>query len=156
MGRRGEHDPDIGVGAEDRIFWSTDMPLGTGTQQATGQCMTDIDKPLHPGEVLRNEVIKPLGLTVTAAARRFAFTRKALSELLNGKSAVSPRMAIRIGKATGVGAENWLTMQMKLDLWEVRQTEAQSIDAEVRQGSLKVPWSVAFQARPRDQASASG
>ncbi len=74
-------------------------------------------KPTHPGEVLYEDVIKPLGLTVTEAAKRLGVTRKTLSALLNGKASLSPEMAVRIAKATNTSAESWLYMQAKLDLW---------------------------------------
>jgi addiction module HigA family antidote len=74
-------------------------------------------KPTHPGEVLYEDVIKPLGLTVTEAAKRLGVTRKTLSVLLNGKASLSPEMAVRIAKATNTSAESWLYMQAKLDLW---------------------------------------
>ena len=74
-------------------------------------------KPIHPGEVLREEVIKPLGLTVTEAAGCLGVTRKTLSTLLNCKASLSPEMAVRIGKATNTSPESWLYMQAKLDLW---------------------------------------
>ncbi len=74
-------------------------------------------RPTHPGEVLREDVIKPLGLTVTEAAKRLGVTRKTLSELINCKSSVSPEMAVRIGKATRTSPDSWLYMQAKLDIW---------------------------------------
>ena len=78
-------------------------------------------KPTHPGEVLREDVIKPLGLTVTEAAKRLGVTRKTLSELLNCKASLSPEMAVRISKATRTTPESWLYMQAKLDLWNAEQ-----------------------------------
>ena len=78
-------------------------------------------KPSHPGEVLREDVIKPLGLTVTEAASRLKITRKTLSALLNCRASLSPEMAVRIGKATGTSPESWLYMQAKLDLWIASQ-----------------------------------
>ena len=74
-------------------------------------------EPTHPGEVLREDVIRPLGLTVTEAARRLGVTRKTLSSLLNCRAALSPDMAIRIGQATNTSPESWMYMQAKLDLW---------------------------------------
>ena len=74
-------------------------------------------KPTHPGEVLLEDVIKPLGLTITEAAARLGVTRKALSELVNLRSGMSPDMAVRIAKATATSPESWLNMQTKLDLW---------------------------------------
>ncbi len=74
-------------------------------------------KPTHPGEVLREDIIKPLGISVTEAAKCLGVTRKTLSLLLNSKAALSPEMAVRVGKATGTTPESWLYMQAKLDLW---------------------------------------
>ena len=74
-------------------------------------------KPVHPGEVIREDVIKPLGVTVTEAAKCLGVTRKTLSALLNCKASLSPEMAVRVAKATNTTAESWLYMQAKLDLW---------------------------------------
>ncbi len=70
--------------------------------------------PPHPGEVIRESCLDPLGLTVTAAG--LGVSRKALSELLNGKAGISPTMAIRLEKAFGGSAESWLRQQMQYDL----------------------------------------
>lgn len=83
--------------------------------------MIDKRRPTHPGEVLREDVIKPLGLTVTEAARRLGVTRKALSAVINAKAALSPDMALRIAQATNTSPESWLYMQAKLDLWMAAQ-----------------------------------
>jgi len=78
-------------------------------------------KPTHPGEVLKEDVIKPLGMNVTEAAKRLGVTRKTLSALLNCRASLSPEMAVKIGKATGTTSESWLYMQAKLDLWIAEQ-----------------------------------
>ena len=78
-------------------------------------------KPTHPGEVLREDVIMPLGLTVTEAAKRLCVTQKTLSALLNCNVYLSPEMAVRISKATRTTPESWLYMQAKLDLWDAEQ-----------------------------------
>jgi len=77
--------------------------------------------PLHPGEVIRETCLEPLELSVTAAAKGLGVTRKALSELLNGHSGVSPDMAIRLQKVGWSTAETWLRMQMQYDLWHAEQ-----------------------------------
>jgi addiction module HigA family antidote len=77
--------------------------------------------PPHPGEIIREMCLAPLALTVTAAAEGLGVTRKALSELLNGHSGVSPDMAIRLAMAFGSTAEHWLAMQMQYDLWQAEQ-----------------------------------
>ena len=74
--------------------------------------------PPHPGEIIRDQCLEPLGLTVTAAAKGLGVTRKTLSELLNGHSGVSPEMAIRLSKAFGGAPETWLRLQMQYDLWQ--------------------------------------
>jgi antitoxin HigA-1 len=84
-------------------------------------------KPTHPGEVLLEDVIKPLGLTITEAAKDLGVTRKTLSELVNQKASLSPQMAIRIAKATHTSPESWLKMQAKLDLWSALQSEPRNV-----------------------------
>jgi addiction module HigA family antidote len=83
--------------------------------------MAEMHNPAHPGKIVREECLKPLGLTVTAAADALGVTRKALSDLLNGHAGVSPDMAIRLEKVFGSTADTWLGMQMQHDLWEARQ-----------------------------------
>ena len=78
-------------------------------------------KPTHPGEVLLEDVIKPLGITITEAAGKLGVSRKTLSELVNQKSSLSPEMALRISEATKTSPESWLNMQTKLDLWNALQ-----------------------------------
>jgi addiction module HigA family antidote len=81
----------------------------------------DMHNPAHPGEVIREACLNPLGLTVTAAAAALGVTRKALSDLLNGHSGVSPDMAIRLEKVGWSTADHWLRMQLQRDLWVARQ-----------------------------------
>ena len=84
-------------------------------------------KPTHPGEILREDVIKPLGLTVTQAAKDLGVSRKTLSELINQKASLSSEMALRIAKATNTSPESWLNMQTKLDLWNALQHEPENV-----------------------------
>ena len=78
-------------------------------------------KPTHPGTVFLEDVIKPLNMTVTETAKMLGVSRKALSEFVNEKSALSSDMALRIGKATNTSAESWMNMQLKLTMWNARQ-----------------------------------
>ena len=78
-------------------------------------------RPTHPGTILLEDVIKPLNLSITSAAKMLGVTRKTLSDLVNEKTALSPEMAIRIGIATNTSPESWLNMQQKLTLWEAEQ-----------------------------------
>ena len=72
--------------------------------------------PPHPGEVLRELCLKPLGLTVTEAATALGVSRKTLSSILNGRSGISAEMAVRLSLAFGTTAESWLNQQLQYDL----------------------------------------
>ena len=78
--------------------------------------------PSHPGMLVRRQVIEPLGLTITGAARALGVTRPALSNLVNGKASLSPDMAIRIEKAFGPKMEHLMRMQLAYDLARARAT----------------------------------
>ena len=77
--------------------------------------------PPHPGEIIRDICIEPLDLTVTNASRALGVTRKTLSLLLNGKSGVSPEMALRLSKVFGRTPEGWMRLQLQYDLWKTKQ-----------------------------------
>ena len=80
--------------------------------------------PPHPGRIVRQECLEPLGLTVTDAATRLGVTRQNLNNVLNGKSGISPEMAIRLSKAFGSHAEVWLGLQMDYDLAQAEKKAA--------------------------------
>ena len=77
--------------------------------------------PPHPGRIVRQECIEPLGLTVTEAARALGVTRQALNNLVNLKAGISPEMAIRLSKAFGSSPEVWLGMQIAYDLAQLEK-----------------------------------
>ena len=79
--------------------------------------------PPHPGRSIRNACLEPLGLSVTEGAKVLGVTRQALNNVLNGKSGVSPEMAIRLSKAFGSTPETWLRMQVSYDLAQARKHE---------------------------------
>ncbi len=79
--------------------------------------------PVHPGRVVRLDCLEPLGLSVTAGAKVLGVSRQALNNVVNGKSGVSPEMAIRLSKAFGSTPETWLQMQLAYDLAAARRTE---------------------------------
>ena len=87
----------------------------------------EMHSPPHVGEIIRYEVIEPLGLSVTAAAKALGVTRSALSSLLNGRASLSSEMAIRLEKAFGPKMEHLLRMQFTYDLKRAR-AQADSID----------------------------
>lgn len=84
--------------------------------------------PPHPGEAIREDCLTPLNLSVTQAADGLGVSRQSLSELLNGRTGVSPEMAVRLELAGWGSAEGWLRSQSAYDLWRAKQ----------RSGSLKV------------------
>ena len=77
--------------------------------------------PPHPGEVLRGLCLEPLNLTVTDAAQWLGVSRKALSSILNGRTGISPEMAIRLSIAFDTSAESWLNQQLQYDLWHAEK-----------------------------------
>ncbi|MFP5212993.1 MAG: HigA family addiction module antitoxin [Acidobacteriota bacterium] len=79
--------------------------------------------PPHPGETVRYDCLEALGLTVTEGAKVLGVSRQALNNLVNGKSGISPEMAIRLSKAFGSSPETWLRMQLDYDLAQARQHE---------------------------------
>jgi len=83
--------------------------------------------PPHPGEVVRELCLEPLGLTVTAAAEGLGVTRKAFSELLNGHSGISPEMALRLSMGFGGSAESWMQQQALYELAQTRK-KAKKLD----------------------------
>ena len=77
--------------------------------------------PPHPGIVVLQECIEPLGVTITDAAHALGVTRNTLSELVNGKRGISPEMAVRLSKVFGGTEEGWLVQQAQYDLAQVRR-----------------------------------
>jgi antitoxin HigA-1 len=83
--------------------------------------MATMKNPPHPGETVRYDCLEPLDLTVTEGAKALGVTRQTLNNLVNGKSGISPEMAIRLSKAFGSNPETWLRMQLDYDLARARQ-----------------------------------
>ncbi len=80
--------------------------------------------PVHPGRIVRHDCLEPLGLSVTEGAKVLGVTRQALNNIVNGKSGISPEMAIRLTKAFGSTPETWLSIQIAYDLAAVRKNES--------------------------------
>lgn len=80
--------------------------------------------PVHPGRVVRFDCLEPLGLSVTAGSKVLGVSRQALNNIVNGKSGISPEMAIRLTKAFGGTEETWLRMQLAFDLAAARKNES--------------------------------
>lgn len=78
-------------------------------------------QPTHPGEILREDVLPALRLSVSEAARQLRVTRQTLHRILSGRSSVTPEMALRLGRFCGNGPDLWLRMQLAHDLWRARE-----------------------------------
>lgn len=77
--------------------------------------------PTHPGEILREDYLKELNLTITRAAEGLKVTRSSLSAILNGKASISPEMAVKLSVAFGTSSMFWLNLQKNYDLWHAEQ-----------------------------------
>jgi addiction module HigA family antidote len=77
--------------------------------------------PPHPGEILKELCLGPLGITVTEAAKALGISRKTLSAILNGRAGISPEMAVRLSIAFDTTAESWLNQQVQYDLCQAER-----------------------------------
>src|SRR5260370_3233034 len=80
-------------------------------------------RPTHPGELLREDVLPALGMTQTELAERLGVSRLTVSELLHGKRALSPEMAVRLARLLRPTPESWLNMQQAVDLLEIQHPD---------------------------------
>jgi len=80
--------------------------------------------PAHPGRIVWNACLEPLGLSISEGAKILGVSRQALNNVVTGKSGISPEMAIRLTKAFGSTEETWLRMQLAYDLAEARKDES--------------------------------
>jgi addiction module HigA family antidote len=85
-------------------------------------------RPIHPGEMLREEFLPEYGLTVTALAQAAGVSRQSVNELLRERRALSPEMALRLGKLFGISPEYWLNLQRNVDLWDAARGLKREID----------------------------
>ena len=83
--------------------------------------MSRMFNPPHPGELLKEDVLPELGITVTEAASQLGVTRVAFSRIINGKAGISPDMALRLAAWLNSTPESWLNMQTAYDLWQAKQ-----------------------------------
>ncbi len=93
----------------------------------TRRLPTDLP-PTHPGEMLREEFLVPLGLTQTAFALRLGVSFPRLNEIINARRSVTPDTALRLARVTGMSADFWLGLQQDWDLWHaLRSAKAKDI-----------------------------
>ena len=83
-----------------------------------------MNTPVHPGAIVREDCLRPLGLSVTEGARRLGIGRQTLSNLVNERASVSIEMAYRLSKAFGSTPDTWLGMQLAYDLSRSRHLES--------------------------------
>lgn len=84
-------------------------------------------QPTHPGEILREDVLSALNLSVSAAARTLGVSRQVLHAILKESAGITPEMAVRIGRMCGNGPRIWLDMQTEFDLWRATRKLAEEI-----------------------------
>ncbi len=84
-------------------------------------------QPTHPGAVLREDVLPSLGISVSTAAETLGVSRQMLHRVLSERAAVTPEMAVRVGKLCGNGPRLWLAMQQAHDLWQVERDLAEQV-----------------------------
>jgi addiction module HigA family antidote len=83
--------------------------------------MTIIHNPLHPGTIVKDELIDATGMSVTEAAERLGVSRTGLSRLLNGHAGISPEMALRLSKFFNTSIEMWINLQAQYDTWLIKK-----------------------------------
>lgn len=83
--------------------------------------------PVHPGEILKEDVLPALDLSVSEAARQLRISRQTLHRILKGTHAITPEMAVRLGKFCGNGPGLWLRMQQSYDLWKANEKLADEL-----------------------------
>ena len=86
-------------------------------------------KPAHPGRILRNMYLEPLGLTITETAKGLRVSRKQLSAILNQRAGISPEMAVRLSEAFSTSVAYWIGLQSQFDTWQAENTISR---AEIR------------------------
>lgn len=99
--------------------------------------MGRMHNPPHPGEMLKEDVLPELGLTVTEAAEQLGVSRVALSRVINGRAAISAELAIRLAQWLGGSAEIWLRAQLQHDLWNAEQKTKAKVKPAIRHGTSR-------------------
>jgi addiction module HigA family antidote len=87
--------------------------------------------PTHPGEMLLEEFLKPLGISQSAFAIRLGVSFPRLNEIVRGKRSVTPDTALRLARVTGMSADFWLGLQQDWDLWHALRSDGAAAIAEL-------------------------
>lgn len=85
--------------------------------------------PTHPGEMLLEEFLKPMGITQRELANAINVPYQRVNEIINGRRGVTPNTALRLAKAFGVSADFWMNIQLRWDLYFAKKSESDIIDA---------------------------
>ena len=96
-------------------------------------------QPTHPGAILREDVLPALRLSVTAFAKALGVSRQLLHGILAERHAVTPAMSVRLGAVLGNGAQLWIDMQTRHDLWTARRKLAALLPRLEREGAALSP-----------------
>ena len=88
-------------------------------------------EPIHPGEILREEFLKPLGISINRLARDIAVPPGRISDIVNGKRGISADTALRLGRYFGVSPETWLGLQAEYELRMARRTVGEEIEKRI-------------------------
>ena len=88
--------------------------------------------PIPPGEILLEEFMRPLGVSINRLARDIGVPPNRISGIVNGKRSITADTALRLGKYFGTSAESWLDLQSDYDLRMIRRTAGDEIEAQVR------------------------
>jgi addiction module HigA family antidote len=86
--------------------------------------------PAHPGHILKVHYVEPLNIAITSLASSLKISRKTLSKIINGRSSITPDMALRLSKAFNTTPELWLNLQNNYDLWHVSHESIEWIDVQ--------------------------
>jgi addiction module HigA family antidote len=89
--------------------------------------MTLDRRPVHPGEILREDFMPDFGLSVSALAEALGVSRQSVNELLRERRALSPEMAVRLSRLFGNSAEFWINLQRDVDLWDASRDIADDL-----------------------------
>lgn len=89
-------------------------------------------EPIHPGEILFEDFMKPMGISINRLARDLAVPPNRISEIVNGKRAITADTALRLGKYFGVSPELWLDLQSDYDLRVAKRTLWPEVKKQVR------------------------
>lgn len=114
----------------------TSKSLTTTRARATGRLVArrlpTHQPPTHPGEMLLEEFLKPLGITQSAFATRLGVSFPRLNEVINARRGVTPDTALRLAQVTGMSADFWLGLQQDWDLWHALRSEQAKEIAELQ------------------------